>query len=469
MKRVLLINTNTEKNPYPAPPLGLCLISANIEKKYEVKIFDGMFREANRISQEVIDFKPDYIGISIRNIDDINIINPVFYADTILNNFIKPLKKVSSAPIILGGSGFSIFPFELMKLYNADYGVVGEGEEIFPMLLNFLGKQKDVSTIPGVITKDSKDFIKPLNSYNISCLSFPEIDKRINFSHYREKGAYSIQTKRGCAHRCLYCTYPNIEGRKLRLRPAKSVADEIEQANQRLGYTTFEFVDSTFNDPPGNAEKICREISKRKLNIRLRTMGINPANVTGELFALMLSAGFTQIDCTPDSASPQMLVNFQKNFTISELEKTAKIIKQYDMPAMWFFIFGGPGETRETIKESFDFIDKWVNKYDMVLMTIGLRIYPDTDLYTLAIKQGVIKPNESLLFPRFYISEEFQVQELFNIIKEASSLRPNCIPLTESTPSEKMLKQANKIREELNLTEPMFRTFLRLRYQMFDV
>jgi hypothetical protein len=56
------------------------------------------------------------------------------------------------------------------------------------------------------------------------------------------------------------------------------------------GDVAFEFVDAVLNDPPGRLEAICREIIRRKLELRLRTMGINPAHVTGELLDLMRRA-----------------------------------------------------------------------------------------------------------------------------------------------------------------------------------
>ena len=80
-----------------------------------------------------------------------------------------------------------------------------------------------------------------------------------------KRGAYSVQTKRGCYHKCIYCTYPLIEGRNYKIRDAEAVADEIDQAYRRLGNVTFEFVDSTFNDPKNHAENICREITASSL------------------------------------------------------------------------------------------------------------------------------------------------------------------------------------------------------------
>ena len=454
--------------PYPVPPLGLCLLADHLNKRYEVVIYDGVFDNGKQLLEKIQSYNPDYVGLSIRNIDDMDLFNPTSYIDLIEEHFIKILKKSTNSPLILGGSGFSIFPQYLLHRFEADYGVFGEAEEVLPRLLDSLDRGSEPSEISGVITKDCARLDRPKNYYVLTDSSFSEIDRKIDFTPYRLRGAYSIQTKRGCAHKCIYCTYNYIEGSRFRTRKPESIAREIREAQSRLGeQVTFEFVDSTFNDPPGHAEAICREIIKLKLNVRLRTMGINPKNVSRELFDLMLEAGFAQIDSTPDTASPVMLKNFQKNFTLKELTRTAQIIREYDMPTMWFFIFGGPGETKNTINETFSFIDEWVNTYDMVHMTMGLRVYPNTPLYDLAVAEGRLDRKDSLISPYFYISQYFNKEELYALIKQASLQRPNCIPVTESTPPPEMLEEAMKLRNEKKLQEPMFRTLLKIRYRMF--
>jgi radical SAM superfamily enzyme YgiQ (UPF0313 family) len=466
MNKVLLVNSNTEKSPYPVPPLGICLIASVIQKEYEVAIYDGAFDDGKGLPGTVLDFKPDYIGITIRNIDDMDIINPTNYIEQILNKFIKPIRELTHAPIILGGSAFSIFPEYLMKYYHADFGVFGEGERVFPELLRCLDGGGNPSSVPGVLVEHQAGFSMP-HSFNLGNLPFSDIDLKIDYTPYRSRGSYPVQTKRGCVHRCIYCTYNCIEGYSYRTRTPASVVDEIERASSRLGNTTFEFVDSTFNDPPEHAEAVCREIIRRKLNLRLRTMGINPCNVDRELFDLMLAAGFAQVDCTPDTASSKMLINLRKNFTLDDLKKTAAIVRHVDIPTMWFFVFGGPGETEETIKESFEFIDTWVSRKDMVHITFGLRIYPGTDLYRLALEDKLLKLEDSMLETRFYISREIGKERLFEIINRASQTRPNCVPVTETNPSPDMMREAIAMREEMRLNEPMFRSLLRIRYRMF--
>ncbi|HUI91964.1 MAG TPA: radical SAM protein [Chitinivibrionales bacterium] len=469
-KKVLFVNSNTELAPYPVPPVGLCLLASAIKESYEARVFDGLFTPSPRLPDAVREFAPDYVCLGVRNVDNVVIDNPVYYLDAIKERFVTPVRGATGAPLIAGGSGFSMFPPELMELSGADYGIVGEGEKALPALLAALDCGRDPAGIPGVITKQhgAEKFAPPRFDGELAALPFSEIDKWIDFSPYRQRGAYALQTKRGCGRQCIYCTYPCIEGTAFRLRGPESVADEIQQASARLGNVMFEFVDSTFNDPPGHAEAICREIVARKIKARLRTMGINPAHASRELFELMRWAGFSQIDCTPDSGSAEMLRNLKKNFSVADLEKTARLIGEADIPTMWFFIFGGPGETRQTMAETFAFIDKWVNPDDMVYMMAGLRIYPGTQLHRAAIREGVVGEKDSLLEPVFYVSPLIGKDEIDRIMKEASRTRHNCIPAAESTPPPGMMKKAMEMREKEGLKEPMFRTLLRIRREIVN-
>ncbi len=470
MKKIFLVNASNEKYPYPVPPIGLCLLAAVLRKDYDIRLFDGIADEGKDLAHEVATYMPDYIGVGIRNIDDMVIGKPHYYVDQVYRDFILPLRSYTRAPLILGGSGFSIFPKELMNRFGADYGIIGEAEQSFPRLLENLDKGKDPSTVPGVVTKDNKLNRKSsgVPDFNLDYLPFSEIDKNLDFSPYRNRGVYSIQTKRGCYHKCIYCTYPMIEGRHYRFRKVKDIVEEICQALARLGNVTFEFVDSTFNDPPGWAESVCREMIRRKVKAKFRTMGINPAHASRELFELMLEAGFSQIDCTPDSASQEMLTNLGKNFTLEQLQKTASLLRETDLPAMWFFIFGGPGETEETMNETFRFIDKWISEKDMVHLTTGLRIYPRTPLHKIALQEKQVTEEDPLLEPSFYISNALGKEKIDRIISEAVKSRTNWIPAEESTPSNEMIEEAIRIRREQQLTEPMFRTLIRLRNQEFD-
>ncbi|MBN1413748.1 MAG: radical SAM protein [Bacteroidales bacterium] len=465
MKKVLLINTNTEKVPYPVPPLGLCLVARSIEKSFDVTLFDAATQTEQELREMLGAVDPDYIGISIRNIDNTVMGRQVFFIPDIIKKFIVVAQSHEKATVILGGSGFSIFPEEILMATGIRYGIIGEGESTLQQLIDALETGGEPDGIPGVIYKKNHHYAVTPPAFSLAMKDVPlsRLYDLVQLDAYRERGSYPVQTKRGCVFSCIYCSYPNLEGRTYRLRNPEEIADEIEDAAERLGDILFEFVDSTFNSPAGHAEAICEEIIKKGISVRLRTMGINPKDANSSLLSLMKRAGFRQIDCTPDTASPKMLKSLKKNFSLQQLRSCADLIRRHDMPTMWFFMFGGPGETKETVRETFSFIDHYVSEKDMVFTGEGVRIYPLTEMYDLALKQGFIKAYDNLLEPVYYVSRDIGREELSSLLRREIAKRPNVVHALESAPKPEMLAEAMAIRKSQRLEEPMFRTLLRLK------
>ena len=164
-------------------------------------------------------------------------------------------------------------------------------------------------------------------------------------------GSYTIQTKRGCRMRCIYCTYNQVlEGNRLRLRSPSEVVDEIEEAFYQFKPETFEFVDSVFNDPVDHCREILEEIIRRPWKARFTTMGVSPKNLDSQFLQLMQRAGFTSFMISPESASETMLTNYQKGFGLEDLRRAAEAINQFSFPVLWYFLIGGPGETNRTLR-----------------------------------------------------------------------------------------------------------------------
>lgn len=480
MRKVLLINTNLQKGPYPIPPIGLSILAESLKQQYEVKIYDGAFdRKQKTLIKTIDEYQPDYVGVTIRNIDNTCGDNSIYYVDMIYEKFIKKIKSATQVPMILGGSGFSILPVDFMKVYQADYGIVGEGEHTLLALLEALDQGRKVSDIHGVITGGQEKAGVNSRDSNPSFINTAQIpmsmmDEHINLTPYFKFGSvYSIQAKRGCARKCIYCVYPALEGAQCRLKDPKVIADEIEQAYHRLHYHRFEFIDSIFNDPLDFAKEVCREIIRRDIKVSLTCSGITPANVDEELIELMLEAGFHEMSCTPDSGSAKMIKNMGKGFTLEQLIDTAALIRKYDIPSGWFFLLGGPGENRATVEETFDFIKNHTGPLDLSIIACGIRIYPHTPLYRTALKEHYIEPDKSLLQPVFYFSKEIGGPEGLNeVIYKKLTDHPNCSTMLQVTNTSPMImgfiiKKIFKIQKRLKLKEPPIRTMLRIRQWMY--
>lgn len=474
-KRVLLVNANVCKAPYPVPPLGLCLIAESIVKCYNVKVYDAAFGSAVELINEIRSFSPDYIGVGIRNIDDYSADrcaradNKSYFIPEIDEKCMQPLRTVFTGILILGGAGFSIFPHELMSRFDADYGIAGDGTVSMCQLLDALDNGHSLQGIRGLFIKDRKNdrvvnlTDEQLIQHSDIDILRSNIDKWINYTPYNKNGAYPIQTKRGCPHACIYCTYPCIEGKNYKLRSATSVVDELEDVNNRIT-TTFEFVDSVFNDPPAHAECICEEIIKRNLRIRLRTMGINPKNVNVNLISQMKQAGFRQIDCTPDTASEKLIATYGKNFVKKDLIRAAQIFQNEKMPVMWFFILGGPGETIDTLNETFDFIESYTDDLDLIYLFDSMRIYPGTELYNIALDEGLIQGNRSILEPLYYRAKSVRDGSMEACISKRRAGHLNWLTSSETKPDPVLMHKVMQYRAVNNADEPMFRSILRLKW-----
>ena len=89
-----------------------------------------------------------------------------------------------------------------------------------------------------------------------------------------------------------------------------------------------------------------------------------------------------------------------------------------------FLLLGGPGETKQSVEESLAFADSL--KLDVLRLTAGIRIYPDTQLAKTAENQGLISSESNLLYPHYYLSKEVE-KWLYKRLKEWRASRPYVI------------------------------------------
>jgi radical SAM superfamily enzyme YgiQ (UPF0313 family) len=307
-------------------------------------------------------------------------------------------------------------PEEVLRECPADYIVVSDGEKSFVELLRAIEKGGRPWSIPGVgmLFEEKFHLTKPQHSSFTS--RPPAVGEWIDVRPYQKLGgSYSIQSKRGCRQRCIYCTYNQLlEGNKMRLRPVSDVVDEIEEAYHRYSQKNFEFVDAVFNDPLDHSMAILEEIIRRPWKAQFTAMGVSPRHLDHKYLDLMWKAGFRSIMITPESASEQMLSNYGKGFCREDTLKAAAALNKSSFAAWWFFLIGGPGETNETLQESLDFVQVHLVKRDRRATNVanffmGVRLYPGTMLWDTAMEEGMISAGANPLRMLWYISRGLDV------------------------------------------------------------
>ncbi len=416
--QVLLISPNVEFLPDPVFPIGLAYIAGALkENQTPYHVLDLCFEEDYEaaITDAVSSAQPDIIGLSLRNVDNVSYPNYVSYL-SFYRQIVQVVRKCSHGTIVVGGSGFDLLPDEILEYLGADLGVIGEGEISFVTLVNNLAE--DFSWDSGTKIIDAR----PEVIENLDDLPIPDRSGFDNDAYLKQGGMGNIQTKRGCPFNCIYCTYPVIQGKKIRQRSPKRVCDEIETLLEE-GVNNIFFVDNEFNYPLEHAISICQEIVARKLKIKWSCY-CHPGFVTQELVELMLNSGCTGMEFGSDAANETMLENMGKNFSVRDLKKASDVCHQSGMPFCHSLLIGGPGETMETVQQTFDTILTMGST--AVICMVGIRVFPSTKLYHLAIEEGVISPDQDLLEPVFYISPAIE-DEILLFMENFSKKNPTWI------------------------------------------
>ncbi|MFQ5659845.1 MAG: lipid biosynthesis B12-binding/radical SAM protein [Gammaproteobacteria bacterium] len=402
--RVLLISANREQIPDPIFPLGLAYIAAAVRNAgYQVKVSDLCFgrRPLRDLKKQVKAFKPWLIGVSLRNVDNAAYPLTIDYLDR-HREVITALQAVSAAPVVLGGSGFSIMPQAYMQALGADWGIAGEGEGAFVALLEALDNGTDPRTIPGVIGPDTttrpgltihrpKQWAEDLH---------PARDLFGYARYVRRGGMGNVQTKRGCVFKCSYCTYPLLEGNRFRARAAADVADEIEALMRDYGPHPLFFVDSILNFPNGHVESLCEELLHRGLNIRWSCYA-TPVKLDRRQAELMARAGCEGIELGSDAVDDAQLRRLGKSFDAGVVERANRYCMEAGLRVCQTVIFGAPGETEASVRATCQALRE-MRPTAVVAMT-GVRLYPGTPLTQSLIGQGRIREQDISLLPAFYI------------------------------------------------------------------
>ncbi|MBV6519585.1 MAG: hypothetical protein DCC43_03705 [Candidatus Brocadia sp.] len=250
---ILIVVINRYCGPVPVIPIGACLVAeATRREGHAVRVLDLMFVKdpVSSLESELVKFNPDIVGLSVRNIDNNDMQNPVaFFRD--LKPLAKTIRSKTRSALVLGGAAVAVMPEELLRYTGADWAILGDGEVVFPQLAASLSQGEFPNQIPGVAWLDDGIFRKNtgyVTRFSDGCL-VPGFHRWIDTHAYLSRlSTVPIQTKLGCHFKCVYCTYRKTEGYDYRFCNPAVVVDTIERLAGK-GFRDIEFVDNVFNPP----------------------------------------------------------------------------------------------------------------------------------------------------------------------------------------------------------------------------
>ena len=400
---VLLVSLNTERLPDPVFPLGLaCLAGALGRAGWDYRVIDLLVDGLPALLTAATAPDVAAVCLSLRNLDNVAYPRSVSYLDD-YRQVARALNAVRTAPLVLGGSAFSLYPDLLLEELDADYGVLGAGEETLPALLAALAADDlpdRLAAVPNLLIRTPDGVVRTLR--RPVPLPHGRPDRRgFPLDAYRNMGGMAnVQTTRGCPFHCVYCSYPVIEGPTTRCRPVPEVLDELAEL-AAAGCAEVFFTDSVFNYPPGYAKELAAAIRDANLGLRW-TCYASPLGFDREMAELFVQSGCLGLEFGTDALDDAMLAALGKPFTVAQARQASRACAEAGLPICHAILAGGPGETPATLQATFDALAD-IPATAAIVMT-GIRVIPGTRLHAQAIAEGRLDRRDPLLTPAFYLA-----------------------------------------------------------------
>lgn len=381
--RIAFVSGNREKLPDAVTPLGLLYVMAATPEHHEKVLVDLCFEtDANAaLARELERLQPDLVALGMRNIQNNDYSglkdNIDYYA-----GLVRTARAACSAPIVLGGSGFSVMPAELTERLKPDFAIAGEGELAFPALLAALEADGAGLDAIGALHRWTPAGVvsNPPAPGFLDMATLEPPDRSLVDPRYAAYGIDSVQTKRGCPLTCDYCTYPIIEGRVGRTRPPAQIVDEMFRALEQQPATRHVFiVDSVFNLPVVHAKNVCRELIARDWQVPW-TCYANPLGFDREFAELAREAGCAGMEIGSDSGVDAILKRMRKGFTKQHIRRIHELCTEVGLPDCHTFILATEGETIDDVRATLDFLVEldpfaailmvWIDDYEALDPTL---------------------------------------------------------------------------------------------------
>ncbi|MBD3282607.1 MAG: radical SAM protein [Candidatus Portnoybacteria bacterium] len=458
--------------------LGAEYLTAFLDKEHDVFLIDALAEKWNNywshpnypeiifqgikpknLLKKIDEYKPDIIGINW----------PFSTQNNSIRLTLKTIRDWSKdVPIVVGGPHPSANPEKILEDYKEiDIIVYGEGEVTTKEIL----KNKELGKINGIaFRKKGEIIINPPRSLikNIDSIPFPKRNPKYynNYSkqyfyeavYLRLKGlglgheinnfitskitnapfhalyykihnkrnrkflpAADIITSRGCPNHCTFCAIHNMWQHKWRMRSAENVLEEIDYLVKNFGIKHLNIQDDNFNISKERTVKICKGIVKNKYNITLLApAGAFVPTLDKEVLYWLKKAGLTELRMSIESGNQKVLREIiKKNIDLKQVKLIVKMCKDLGIKTEGAFIFGIPGETIETMKESLSFAKK--TGFDRIVKFI-FQPFPNTELYNVCLDNNYLTkgydPNKLYITGnKCYIkTDKFSPQDVLKIV-----------------------------------------------------
>ena len=364
------------------PPLGLLTIAAYLEQQgHSVKVIDVHVDKLSidQLRAKIIECQPRVVGVT------------VLTATALASYKIAALAKESNPKtlVVLGGVHVDALPGEALGNKYVDIVVRGDGERTFANI----ARGEPIETIKGISYRKNGVVVHNPPSeviMDLDAIPFPAYHLIAMEKYYPSIGAYrrlpaiNMMMTRGCPGKCTFC---NSAETSLRTRSAVKVVEEIIRLKEKYGIKEIQFYDDTFTVFKKNVFDFCELMIERKVNVSW-TAFVRADCISQKMAYMLKKAGCHQVMFGIESGDEEIRKTIRKPINEEITRLAIQYCKKAGLEVRGAFIFGSPGETRETMQKTLDFamdID-----VDIAIFNITTP-YPGTQLFNWAKGMGYLK------------------------------------------------------------------------------
>ena len=255
-------------------------------------------------------------------------------------------------------------PAFLSGMDDLDFTLTGEYEFPLVSLMQALRDGTPLAKVPSLVYRDengeAKSTAKAELQKDIDVYPWPD-RSQLPMEIYNDRPggipepSLQLIASRGCPFGCIFCAWPQLMygGNSYRARSAKDIVDEIEAAVKEFGYKSFYFDDDTFNVGKQRILELCKEIKDRDLGLPWAIMA-RADQMDRELLVALKDAGLTALKYGVESGSQDILETTSKGLDLGKVKESVAITRELGIHYHLTFMFGLPGETKETARQTID-------------------------------------------------------------------------------------------------------------------
>jgi radical SAM superfamily enzyme YgiQ (UPF0313 family) len=340
------------------PSLSLLTLAALTPSKFEIE-----YREIADLRKEPV-LPDDYDLVAISSFSA-----QIFEAYQVADHY-----RRQNIPVVMGGLHVTSLPEEAKQ--HCTSVVVGEGEPLWPQVLADFERG---ALKPYYVQE-------PRGTYDLRDAPVPRFDLLDPDKYNR----ITVQTSRGCPHKCAFCASSILLTSRYKLKPVEKVIAEIHAIKRIWARPFIEFADDNSFVNPTHYKALLRELAKEQLRW-FTEADINVAK-DDELLGLMRDAGCQQVLIGLESPRKTSLdgVELNANWKMKQQDRykdaIAKI-QSYGITVNGCFILGLDADNSAVFDDVLHFVrESGLYEVQVTFLTA----FPGTPLYHQLKQEGRI-------------------------------------------------------------------------------